>query len=71
MVTAYLAREIYDDHKRVAVVYQTPGDGGNNDVGLGQAAALGDLCQIEGRRALGSLGITNVWFLTRPVQISF
>ncbi len=33
MVAAYLAREIYDQHKRVAVVFQNPGDGGNNDVG--------------------------------------
>lgn len=63
MATAYLAREIYDDHKRVAVVYQTSGDEGNNDVGPEQAAALGDIRQIEGRRAVGSLGITNVWFL--------
>ncbi len=63
MATAYLAREIYDNHKRVAVVYQTPGDGGNNQVGPEQAAALGDLRQIEARRAVGSLGITNVWFL--------
>ncbi len=63
MATAYLAREIYDHHKRVAVVYQTAGDEGNNDVGPEQAAALGDIRQIEGRRAVGSLGITNVWFL--------
>ena len=63
MATAYLAREIYDDHKRVAVVYETPGDEGNNDVGAEQAAALGDIRQIEGRRAVGSLGITNVFFL--------
>jgi LmbE family N-acetylglucosaminyl deacetylase len=63
MATAYLAREIYDNHKRVAVVYQTSGDEGNNDVGPEQAAALGDIRQIEGRRAVGSLGITNVWFL--------
>ena len=63
MATAYLAREIYDNHKRVAVVYQTAGDEGNNDVGPEQAAALGDIRQIEGRRAVGSLGITNVWFL--------
>jgi LmbE family N-acetylglucosaminyl deacetylase len=32
MATAYLAREIYDNHKKVAVVYETTGDGGNNDV---------------------------------------
>jgi LmbE family N-acetylglucosaminyl deacetylase len=63
MATAYLAREIYDHQKRVAVVYQTAGDEGNNDVGPEQAAALGDVRQIEGRRAVGSLGITNVWFL--------
>jgi LmbE family N-acetylglucosaminyl deacetylase len=64
MVAAYLAREIYDHHKRVAVVFQNPGDGGNNDVGPEQAAALGDIRQIEGRTAVGSLGITNVWFLS-------
>jgi LmbE family N-acetylglucosaminyl deacetylase len=63
MATAYLAREIYDNNKRVAVVYQTAGDEGNNDVGPEQAAALGDIRQIEGRRAVGSLGITNAWFL--------
>ena len=63
MVSAYLAREIFDNGKRVAVVYETDGDGGNNDVGSEQAAALGDIRQIEGRRAVGSLGITNVWFL--------
>lgn len=63
MAAAYLAREIYDHHKTVAVVFQTPGDGGNNAVGPAQAAALGDIRQIEGREAVGSLGITNVWFL--------
>lgn len=64
MVAAYLAREIYDHHKQVAVVYETRGDGGNNEVGPEQAAALGDVRQIEGRRAVASLGITNVWFLS-------
>ena len=64
MATAYLAREIYDNHKRVAVVYETSGDGGNNDVGPEQAAALGDIRKIEALRAVGSLGITNVWFLS-------
>src|ERR1700692_1672075 len=64
MATAYLAREIYDNQKRVAVVYETAGDGGNNDVGAEQAAALGDVRKIEALRAVGSLGITNVWFLS-------
>ena len=63
MATAYLAREIFDHQKRVAVVYETAGDGGNNDAGAEQAAALGDLREIEARRAVGLLGITNVWFL--------
>ena len=63
MAAAYLAREIYDQHKRVAVVFQNPGDGGVNDVGSEQGTSLGSIRQIEGRRAVGSLGITNVWFL--------
>lgn len=64
MVTAYLAREIYDQHKRVAVVFGTHGDGGNNDIGPEQALAMGQIREIEGRTAVGSLGITNVWWLT-------
>lgn len=64
MVGAYLAREIYDHHKRVAVVFQNSGDGGNNDVGPEQATSLGYLRSLEARRAVGSLGITNVWFLS-------
>src|ERR1700683_1298626 len=43
MVTSYLAREIYDEHKRVAVVFENRGDGGNKDVGPEQANALGDI----------------------------
>jgi LmbE family N-acetylglucosaminyl deacetylase len=64
LVTSYLAREIYDDHKRVAVVYTTHGDGSINDVVPEQAAAMGSIREMEGRQAVGSLGITNVWFLT-------
>jgi LmbE family N-acetylglucosaminyl deacetylase len=64
LVTAYLAREIFDQHKSVAVVYGTRGDGGNNDVGAEQALAMGQIREIEARRALGTLGISNVWFLT-------
>jgi LmbE family N-acetylglucosaminyl deacetylase len=64
LVTAYLAREIFDHHKSVAVVYGTRGDGGNNDVGPEQALAMGQIREIEARGALGTLGISNVWFLT-------
>ena len=63
MAGAYLAREIYDHQKRVAIVFQNPGDGGINEVGPGQGVTLGAIRQIEGRMAAASLGITNVWFL--------
>jgi LmbE family N-acetylglucosaminyl deacetylase len=60
--TAYLARAI-DDGKHVAVVYGTRGSSGGNEVGTEQASALGAIREIEARRALATLGITNVWFL--------
>lgn len=60
--TAYLARAI-DEGKRVAVVYGTRGSSGGNELGSEQAAALGDIREIEALRANATLGITNVWFL--------
>ena len=60
--TPYLARAI-DEGKRVAVVYGTSGGNGGNEAGSEQAAALGEIRQIEARRANAYLGITNVWFL--------
>jgi LmbE family N-acetylglucosaminyl deacetylase len=60
--TAYLARAI-DEGKRVAVAYGTRGSSGGNEVGTEQAGALGAIREIEARRALATLGITNVWFL--------
>jgi LmbE family N-acetylglucosaminyl deacetylase len=60
--TAYLARAI-DEGKRVAVVYGTRGSSGANEAGAEQAAALGAIREIEARRALAILGITNAWFL--------
>jgi LmbE family N-acetylglucosaminyl deacetylase len=60
--TPYLARAI-DDGKRVGVVYGTRGSSGANEAGAEQAAALGTIREIEARRALNTLGITNVWFL--------
>jgi LmbE family N-acetylglucosaminyl deacetylase len=65
-VTGYLARAIYDEHKRVAVIYGTRGNGGGNAVGFEQAASLAAVREIEGRRALASFGIFNVWFLGGP-----
>jgi LmbE family N-acetylglucosaminyl deacetylase len=63
VIGGYLARISLDERKRVAVVYCTNGDGGGNNVGFEAGAALGQMRDLEARRALASLGIENVWFL--------
>jgi LmbE family N-acetylglucosaminyl deacetylase len=63
IVSSYLARAVFDLHKRVAVVYCTRGDSGSNSTGREHAKALGLVREIEGRKALSRLGISNVWFL--------
>lgn len=63
LVSSYLARIIDDQNKKVAVVYMTLSEGGNNSVGPEQAVALGNIREIEARQALFALGISNVWFL--------
>src|SRR5690349_9342878 len=65
-VTGYLAKAIYDEHRRVAVIFGTRGNGGGNAMGYAQAAALGAQREIEARRALASFGVMNVWFLNGP-----
>ena len=65
MIAGYLAKLAQDEHKRIAVVYVTNGDGGGNAVGNEAGAALGQERQMEARRALGSIGIENVWFLNQ------
>ena len=64
LVGGYLARLTLDQHKRIAVIYCTNGDGGGNVVGNEAGAALGQMRMLEARRALSGLGIENVWFLT-------
>ena len=61
--TPYLARAIYDEHKRVAVVYTTRGGSGGNDYSREHGQALADIREQEARQACAELGITNVWFL--------
>ncbi|MCU1239352.1 MAG: hypothetical protein JWO71_78 [Candidatus Acidoferrum typicum] len=61
--TPYLARAIYDERKRVAVVFTTRGGSGGNDYSREHGPALADIREQEGRRACATLGITNVWFL--------
>src|SRR5579863_9483126 len=60
--TPYLARAI-DEGERVAVAYGTRGSSGANEAGAEQATALGDIREIEARRANAVLGIDKVWFL--------
>ena len=63
VIGGYLARIALDEHKRIAVVYCTNGDGGGNAVGNESGPALGQVREIEARRALANFGIHNVWFL--------
>ncbi len=65
-IGAYLARAVFDEHKRVAVVFGTRGNGGGDEVGAQQAASLGAIREMEGRQALGFLGVDKVWFLDAP-----
>jgi LmbE family N-acetylglucosaminyl deacetylase len=65
-ITGYLARAIYEEHKRVAVVFGTRGNGGGDAAGYAQAAALSAEREIEARKALASFGVMNVWFLDGP-----
>jgi LmbE family N-acetylglucosaminyl deacetylase len=65
MIAGYLAKLAQDEHKRIAVVYVTNGDGGGNAVGNEAGAALGEERQMEARRAVHSIGIENVWFLNQ------
>lgn len=62
-VTPYLARAIYDLHRRVAVVFGTHGGSGGNSYSQERAGALADMREIEAREACARLGIINVWFL--------
>ena len=66
LLFGYLARAIYDEHKRVAVIYTTVGDHGENRVGYEQGAALALVREMEARSAFAALGVLNVWFLGAP-----
>ena len=62
-VSTFLAKAVFDEHKRVAVVFTNRGNSGPNAVGLEQGKALADVREMEARRSLAARGITNVWFL--------
>jgi len=67
-VTPYLARAIYDLHKRVAVVYGTHGDSGGNNYGREHAAGLGDIREMEARESCARMGTKNVCFWMERIQ---
>jgi len=62
-VSTYLAKAVLDEGKRVAVIFTNRGNSGPNAVGMEQSKSLADVREMEARRSLATLGITNVWFL--------
>ena len=61
--TPYLARAVYDMHKRVAVIFSTRGGSGVNRFARESGPAMANEREIEAREACAKLGITHVWFL--------
>lgn len=62
-VDTFLAKAVYDEHKRAAVIFTNHGSGGPDAVSMAQGKALADIREIEARKSLAARGITNVWFL--------
>jgi LmbE family N-acetylglucosaminyl deacetylase len=62
-VSTYLAKAVFDEGKRVAIVFTNRGNAGPNAIGMEQSKALADVREMEARRSLAERGITNVWFL--------
>jgi LmbE family N-acetylglucosaminyl deacetylase len=62
-IGSYLAKAIYDDGKRAAIIYCTKGSGGGNSHGIEQSQAMAAIREIEARRGLAEFGIHNVWFV--------
>jgi LmbE family N-acetylglucosaminyl deacetylase len=61
--TPYLARAVYDMHKRVAVIFSTHGGSGVNRFTRERGPAMANEREIEAREACARLNISNVWFL--------
>ena len=62
-IGSYLAKAVFDEHRRVAIVYCNRGNGGGNSAGAEQSTSLGAIREIEARKAVARFGIENVWFL--------
>jgi len=62
-IGSFLAKLIYDDQKRIAVIYLNRGNGGGNSIGNEQSMALADIREVEVRQALARFNIFSVWIL--------
>jgi LmbE family N-acetylglucosaminyl deacetylase len=62
-ISSYLARAVFDEGRKVAVIFTTRGEGGANEYGYETGEALGYIRENEARRALAALDVLNVWFL--------
>jgi LmbE family N-acetylglucosaminyl deacetylase len=62
-IAPYLAKAVFDEKRRVAVVFTTSGEGGRNAVGVERGTSMAAIRQVEAERALETLGIDEVWFL--------
>jgi LmbE family N-acetylglucosaminyl deacetylase len=62
-IGSYLAKVIFDDQKKVSVIYLNRGNGGGNSIGYEQSMALASIREVEVRKALAKFDIFNVWIL--------
>jgi LmbE family N-acetylglucosaminyl deacetylase len=63
-IAGYLARLVFDQHKKVSVIVCNSSQAGGNVYGPESAEALGVVQIVEGHKAFASVGIENVWFLS-------
>src|SRR5260370_25869639 len=68
--TPYLARAIYDEHKRVAVVFATRGGSGGDCYFRRPWPAPAGICVAEGGQAGAGGGIKQVWVCHRDDNTS-
>lgn len=62
-IGGFLVKSIYDDKKKVSIIYTNRGEGGGNSYNIEQSTSMGLIREIEVRKAASKLGIENVWFL--------
>ena len=60
---SFLAKMVFDENRRIGVIYLNRGNGGGNSIGNEQSMALANIREIEVRRALAEFGIFNAWIL--------